>query len=38
MYIAELARLVSIMNKKNKNKVPPPTPTFWKTVDENQVS
>ena len=32
-YAAELARLVSIVT----NKIPPPTPTFWKKVDENQV-
>ena len=32
-YVAELARLVSIV----KNKMPPPGPTFWKKVDENQV-
>ena len=36
-YVAELARLVSIVNRKNKNKMPPPAPTFWKKVDENQV-
>jgi hypothetical protein len=27
-----------LMNKKNKNKMPPPAPIFWKKVDENQVS
>ena len=26
------------MSKKNKNKMPPPAPIFWKKVDENQVS
>ena len=26
------------MSKKNKNKMPPPAPIFWKKVAENQVS
>ena len=36
-YVAELARLVSTVNKNNKNKMPPPASTFWIKVDENHV-
>jgi hypothetical protein len=30
--------LPSVLTSKNKNKMLPPAPIFWKKVDENQVA